>query len=55
MRALFATALAVCIPFAATADTVGITPGIMSVMIETDSGPVEIMRNQDTENGLLGD
>lgn len=55
MRAFLAIALAVSIPFAATADTVGITPDIMSVTIETEGGPVEIMRNQDTENRLSGD
>lgn len=40
---------------AATAQPVGITPDMMSATIQTDQGPVEIARNQDTENRLTGD
>lgn len=40
---------------AALADDVGITPEIMSVTAQTPQGPVEIIRNQDTEARLAGD
>lgn len=49
MRGLLTGLLPVVIATTAMADEVGITPDIMSVTVETDSGPVEIMRNQDTE------
>ncbi|RYG92866.1 rhodanese-like domain-containing protein [Loktanella sp. IMCC34160] len=37
------------------AEPVGITPDVMSVTIETPSGPVEIGRVQDNTNALEGD
>lgn len=37
---------------AALADEVGITPDLMSVTVQTADGPVEIMRNQDTDARL---
>lgn len=55
MRTFLLATLAVCVPLTVAADTVGITPDIMSVTIETGDGSVEIMRNQDTENRLSGD
>ncbi|WP_420857612.1 rhodanese-like domain-containing protein [Marivivens marinus] len=39
----------------ALAEPVGITPDVMSVTIETPSGPVEIGRVQDNTNALEGD
>lgn len=39
----------------ALAEPVGITPDVMSVTIETPSGPVEIGRVQDNTNALKGD
>ncbi|MCV2874816.1 rhodanese-like domain-containing protein [Rhodobacteraceae bacterium XHP0102] len=48
----FATAVA---GTAATAEPVGITPDMMSATIQTEQGPVEIARIQDTENRLTGD
>jgi rhodanese-related sulfurtransferase len=45
----------VAFPGMALADTVGLTPDMMSATVETPSGPVEILRNQDTENRLDGD
>lgn len=49
MRGLLTGLLPFVIATTAMADEVGITPDIMSVTVETVSGPVEIMRNQDTE------
>ncbi|MBF9034985.1 rhodanese-like domain-containing protein [Rhodobacterales bacterium HKCCE2091] len=40
---------------AALAEPVGITPGVMSVTVETGSGPVEIMRNQDNAATIEGE
>lgn len=48
---LLALPLAV-ITTTAAADEVGITADIMSVTVQTTNGPVEIMRNQDTEARL---
>ncbi|MBF9043030.1 rhodanese-like domain-containing protein [Rhodobacterales bacterium HKCCE4037] len=39
----------------ASADPVGITPDMMSVTVETASGPVEIMREQDNAAVIEGD
>jgi rhodanese-related sulfurtransferase len=36
----------------AVADEVGITPDLMSVTVQTTNGPVEIMRDQDTDARL---
>lgn len=52
MRGLGVGLLSMAIATTAMADEVGITPDVMSVTIETASGPVEIMRNQDTEARL---
>jgi rhodanese-related sulfurtransferase len=45
----------IALPGLALAEGVGLTPDMMSATVETPSGPVEIMRNQDTENRLEGD
>ena len=45
-------ALLAMIATAAVADGVGITADTMSVIVQTADGPVEIMRNQDTEARL---
>ena len=47
-------AAAALIAAPALADEVGITPDLMSVTVETPTGPVDIMRNQDTE-ALVGE
>jgi len=52
------TALALVLtglPAVAMADPVGLTPEMMSVTVETPSGPVEITRNPDNANRLDGD
>jgi rhodanese-related sulfurtransferase len=45
----------IALPGLALAEGVGLTPDMMSATVETPSGPVEIMRNQDTENRIEGD
>jgi rhodanese-related sulfurtransferase len=45
----------IALPGMALAEGVGLTPDMMSATVEAPSGPVEIMRNQDTENRLEGD
>jgi rhodanese-related sulfurtransferase len=52
MRKLALMLAVIALPGPALADSVGLTPGMMSVTVETPSGPVEIMRDQDTENRL---
>lgn len=47
--------LALSAPVLAENAPVGITPDIMSVTVETDSGPVEIARIQDNANELSGE
>ncbi|AHM02911.1 hypothetical protein roselon_00469 [Roseibacterium elongatum DSM 19469] len=49
MRTALMTLCMVALASPALAENeVGITPEVMSVTVETDAGPVEIMRNQDT-------
>ena len=52
MRGLILGVLVAGMATAATADEVGITKDTMSVTVQTADGPVEIMRNQDTEARL---
>lgn len=52
IRGLLTGLLPIVIATTAMADEVGITPDVLSVTVETASGPVEIMRNQDTEARL---
>ena len=52
MRNVALTLALVALLGLASADEVGLTPDTMSVTVETPSGPVEIMREQDTENRL---
>ena len=52
MRGIFWGALLATIATAAVADGVGISADTMSVTVQTADGPVEIMRNQDTEARL---
>jgi len=52
MRVIFWGALLAMIATASVADTVGISGDTMSVTVQTADGPVEIMRNQDTEARL---
>lgn len=52
MRRMFLGLLVAGMATAATADEVGITKDTMSVTVQTAEGPVEIMRNQDTEARL---
>ena len=52
MRGFFWGPLLVMIATAAAADDVGISADTMSVTVQTVNGPVEIMRNQDTEARL---
>jgi rhodanese-related sulfurtransferase len=52
MRNVALTLALVALPGLVSADEVGLTPDMMSVNVETPSGPVEIMREQDTENRL---
>jgi len=47
--------LAIAAPALAENAPVGITPDIMSVTVETESGPVEISRIQDNANELSGE
>ena len=49
MRTTLLTFCLVAFAATATADEVGITPDLMSITVETAAGPVEIMRDQDTE------
>lgn len=55
MRKMALTMALVALPGLALADGVALTPDMMSATVDTPSGPVEIMRNQDTENRLEGD
>ncbi len=50
---LFGLSLAV-VATTATAEDVGITKDLFSVTVQTGAGPVEIMRNQDTDAQLSG-
>lgn len=52
MRNVFLTLCIVVCASPVIADEVGITNDIMSVIVETNEGPVEIMRNQDPEARL---
>lgn len=52
MKVFFWSALLAMIATAPVADTVGISRDTMSVTVPTADGPVEIMRNQDTEARL---
>ncbi|MEX1660769.1 rhodanese-like domain-containing protein [Thioclava sp. 15-R06ZXC-3] len=53
MRAILFAALVCATP--AFADPVNIRPDVMSVTVQTASGPVEISRNQDNANMLSGE
>lgn len=55
MRNMALTLALIALPGLASAEGVGLTPDMMSATVPTPSGPVEIMRNQDTENRLEGD
>lgn len=55
MRNMALTLALIALPGLASAQGVGLTPDMMSATVPTPSGPVEIMRNQDTENRLEGD
>lgn len=53
MRRIFSSLLLAMIATAGAAEEeVGISAGTLSVTIQTETGPVEIMRNQDTEARL---
>ena len=52
MRRIFSSLFLAMIATTATADEVGISADTMSVTVQTADGPVEIMRNQDTEARL---
>jgi rhodanese-related sulfurtransferase len=55
MRKMALTLALIALPGLASAEGVGLTPDMMSATVPTPSGPVEIMRNQDTGNRLEGD
>ncbi|WP_284261856.1 rhodanese-like domain-containing protein [Roseicyclus amphidinii] len=55
MRNMALTLALIALPGLASAEGVGLTPDMMSATVPTPSGPVEIMRNQDTGNRLEGD
>jgi len=55
MRMTALALAAIFLPVAALAEPVGLTPDMMSVTVETPSGPVEIQRNQDNAARLEGD
>ncbi len=55
MRRTFLALIVIAAPGLALADPVGLTPDMMSATVATPVGPVEILRNQDTENRLSGD
>jgi rhodanese-related sulfurtransferase len=50
-----ALAISLALPAGAFAEPVGITPDMMSVTVETDSGPVEISRVPDNAHELSGE
>lgn len=52
MRTILLSVFLAAVSGPAMADQVGITKDIMSVTVQTDSGAVEIMRNQDTDARL---
>jgi len=52
MRGIFPGFFLAMIAIAAVADDVGISADTMSVTVQTADGPVEVMRNQDTEARL---
>lgn len=52
MRAIFLFFCVVAVSGPVFADEVGLTKDIMRVTVQTDRGPVEIMRNQDTDARL---
>ncbi|SCA57470.1 conserved exported hypothetical protein [Candidatus Terasakiella magnetica] len=43
------------VSFSAMAQEVGIAKGLMSVIVETEDGPITIERNQDTKNEIMAD
>ena len=49
------TAALICVGMTAQAQDVAITKGLATVTVQTASGPVEITRNQDTENRIEGE
>lgn len=55
MRTMAFALILAALPAAALADPVGLTPDMLSVTVETPTGPVEIIRNQDNDNRLAGD
>lgn len=55
MRNMALTLALIALPGLASAEGVGLTPDMMSATVPTPSGPVEIIRNQDTGNRLEGD
>ncbi|MEH6832809.1 MAG: rhodanese-like domain-containing protein [Sulfitobacter sp.] len=52
MSRIFSSLFLAIVATTAVADEVGISANIMSVTVQTSDGPVEIMRNQDTEARL---
>ena len=52
MSRIFSSLFLAIVATTAVADDVGISANIMSVTVQTSDGPVEIMRNQDTEARL---
>lgn len=52
---LATSAALICVAMTAQAQEVGITKGMTSITAQTESGPVEIMRNQDTQNRIEGE
>lgn len=52
---LSATAALICMAMTAQAEEVAITNGMSAVTVETADGPVEITRNQDTDNRISDD
>lgn len=52
---LATSAALICMAMTAQAQEVAITKGVGTMTVQTGSGPVEITRNQDTENRIEGE
>ena len=55
MKNLALTLVLLAVPGTVLAEPVRLTPDMMSVTVETATGPVEIMREQDNDHRLEGD
>ena len=52
LRIFFVALVLAIVPQLATAGSVKISKDIMSITVQTPNGPVEVMRNQDTDNTI---